>query len=71
MMNLIPVSSSNLAAVGYKPLAAVLTIVFRDERIYEYFDVPATVHRELMGAESPGKFFHGAIRDCYPYRRVQ
>ena len=68
---LMPVSSSNLAAVGYNPAAALLTIAFHGDRVYQYFRVPAGVYSELMRAESHGKYFHAAIRDCYPYRRVQ
>ncbi len=70
-MSLIPVSSSNLAAVGYNPFAAVLTIVFHGDRVYQYFRVPVSVYWELMSAESHGQFFQAAIRDRYPYRRVQ
>jgi hypothetical protein len=70
-MSLIPVSSSNLAAVGYHPFGAVLTIVFHGDRVYEYSRVPLSVYWGLLRAESHGRYFHAVIRNRYPYRRVQ
>ncbi len=39
-MNRVPVSSSNLAAVGYDPAGKVLEIEFLNGSIYQYFNVP-------------------------------
>ena len=38
--NMIPVSSSNLSAVGYDSLTGTLSIEFHDGRLYEYYNVP-------------------------------
>jgi len=70
-MILTQVESSNLAAVGYSPFAAVLTIAFHGDRVYQYFGVPVSVYWELMRAESHGKYFHAAIRNRYGYRRIR
>lgn len=67
---LTPVTSSNLAAVGYNPFAGVLTIAFHGDRVYEYFRVPLGVYLGLLNAESHGKFFHAHIRNHYGYRRL-
>jgi hypothetical protein len=69
-MSLIPVNSSNLAAVGYNPYAAVLTIAFHGDRVYRYFHVPHKVFAGLMKASSHGKFFHAHIKNHYGYQRI-
>jgi len=68
---MISVRSSNLAAVGYNPFAAVLTIAFHGDRVYQYFGVPPSVYWGLLEAESHGKFFHAFIRNQYDYRRLR
>lgn len=65
------VQSSNLAAVGYDPLAAVLTIAFHGGRVYEYFRVPFSIYWGLLRAESHGKYFHAQIKNRYSFRRIQ
>lgn len=67
-MNMVPVSSSNLEAVGYEN--GVLRIAFHGGRVYEYTGVSESVYRELMTASSHGKYFHAYIRNVYPYRRI-
>lgn len=65
------VQSSNVAAVDYHPFAAVLTIVFHGDRVYQYFGVPLGIYLGLMQAESHGKYFHRHIRNAYRFRRIQ
>ena len=72
---LMPVTSSQIAAVGYDPTVLQLVVRFRGsgprpEAIYSYTGVPAQIAAELIGAESPGTYFHRHIRQGgYPYRR--
>jgi hypothetical protein len=72
---LVPVTSSQIAAVGYDPTARRLMVRFRGygerpEAIYSYDGVPAEVAAGLIAAESPGAYFHRHIRQGpYPYRR--
>lgn len=63
--------SSNLAGADYNPFAAVLTIAFHGDRVYQYFGVPASIYWGLLNAESHGKYFHARIRDQYRYRRIR
>ena len=67
-MMLTPVSSSNLAAVGYEN--GVLQIRFQSGRAYAYFDVPEQVYSELMRASSHGSYFNAHIKDVYRYRQI-
>jgi hypothetical protein len=66
----IPVSSSNLASVGYSASSGTLEIEFKDSRVYQYFHVPLSEYAGLLGAESHGKYFHRHIKDRYSYRRT-
>ena len=67
-MIMTPVSSSNLAAVGYEN--GVLHILFQSGRMYAYFDVPEQVYQELMQASSHGSYFNACIKNVYSYRQI-
>ncbi|MQS13341.1 KTSC domain-containing protein [Streptomyces kaniharaensis] len=64
------VDSSALRSVGYDRPARLLELEFRSGGLYEYAAVPARVHRELMAAESHGRYFVREIRGRYAYRRL-
>lgn len=49
-MNRTPVSSSNLASIGYDHESMVLEIKFHSGGIYQYFNVPESVYQGLMPA---------------------
>jgi hypothetical protein len=66
----IPVTSSNLASVGFDPFTNLLEIEFRSGRIYQYYHVPVSVHAGLMAADSHGTYFARYIRDRYRFRRI-
>jgi hypothetical protein len=65
-----PVESEAILRVGYDGRRRVLEIEFVDHDVYAYFDVPASVHRGLMQAESHGRHFAEHIRDRYAYERI-
>lgn len=65
-----PVTSTSLASVGYDPAASVLEVEFRSGAIYRYLAVPARIHRELMSAESKGRYFSQQIRGRYRFQRI-
>jgi hypothetical protein len=69
-MNRTPVSSSNIASIGYDAKTLTLEVEFRDGSIYQYFDVPETVYQEFMRASSKGRFLHANIKGNYRYARV-
>jgi hypothetical protein len=72
---LIPVASSQIAAVGYDSITRKLVMRFRgsgrgQQPIYSYDGVPAEIAAELVAAGSPGSYFHQHIRQRgYPFRR--
>ena len=71
-MNRMSVYSSNISSIGYED--GVLEVAFGDSSIYQYFNVPEIVYRELMAAPSNGECFYDSINNHYRYvkqRRTQ
>ena len=69
-MNRTPVTSSNVASVGYDPHTMTLEVEFTSDSVYQYFDVPETVYHELMNAASVGRFLNQNIKDIYRYAQI-
>ncbi len=69
-MSLTPVSSSNLAAVGYDAWSRVLVVAFHGDRVYEHYAVPSREYEGLLRAESHGSYYARHIRNRYSYRRL-
>ena len=65
-----PVSSSNLADVGYDSATQTLEVGFKNGRIYQYFDVPERIYGDLMNAGSPGGYLSSEVKGKYRYARV-
>jgi hypothetical protein len=59
------VQSSAIAKVGYSKRRHILEIEFVNGAVYRYFDVPVSVYRELMSAESKARFYDSKIRKHY------
>jgi len=64
-MEMIRVSSSAIAAVGYDPVTRQLKIRFVQGHTYDFFGVPQHVHAGLMHAGSKGQYYNDHIRDRY------
>lgn len=67
-MQMIPVSSSNLSAVGYEH--QTLYVSFNSGGTYAYSGVPESVYRGLMSAGSHGSYFASHVKNVYPYRKI-
>lgn len=69
-MNMIPVSSSNLAAVGYDHASQTLRVQFHSGT-YDYYSVPANLYEGLLNAASKGSYHDTYIKKGgYRYARV-
>src|SRR5690348_4515312 len=55
-MRCVPVESSCIDSVGYEN--EVLEVRFGNGGVYRYFEVPAQLYRQLLAAESKGRFFN-------------
>jgi len=69
-MELKPVESDMLDAVGYDAKSRVLEVIFSKGGRYRYKEVPAFEYDGLMNAESIGQYMHKRIIGRYPYERV-
>ena len=65
------VDSSLLASVAYDASQLVLQLEFRSGAIYRYFAVPATIHEDLLVADSKGSYFNSRIRGNFSYTLVR
>lgn len=61
-MNLTPVQSSQIAAIGHDAAANHLFVQFRRGDTYRYENVTVDAHAELMRSESVGKHFNAHLR---------
>ena len=59
------VQSSAIAKVGYSKRRHILEIQFANGAVYRHFDIPLSVHRDLMSAESKARFYDSNIRKHY------
>lgn len=69
--NMIPVNSSQIAAIGYDAEAQKLQIEFNNGWVYVYDQVAADVFESMKQAPSVGQFFYRNIKGRYSYYRVQ
>ncbi len=68
---MIPVLSSNVAAIGYDAGSSTLLVRFHDgARVYSYRGVPTAVYRAFLDSPSKGRFLARFIKGHYSYARV-
>ena len=65
-MDMIRVSSSAIAAVGYDPTTRKMKIRFVAGHTYDFCRVPESVFTGLLKAQSKGVYYNDHIRDRYP-----
>jgi hypothetical protein len=70
-MEWVALDSRMLAAASYSQDWQQLYLRFRSGEVYCYRGVPAERYRELLAAESKGRYFREHIRNCYPYQRIR
>ena len=66
-----PVSSSNIAAIGYDQKTQTLEIDFNNGSTYQYYGVTNNVHDGFLSAGSHGKYFHAYIKGRYPESKIR
>ncbi|GAA0410465.1 KTSC domain-containing protein [Cocleimonas flava] len=65
-----PVSSSNIAAVGYDPDTENAYVEFLDGSTYAYKGVPEYEFNNLLTAASVGSYLNRSFKNVYPYERL-
>ena len=69
-MEMIPVESDSLRAIGYDPETEEMRITFNHGATYRYLHVPSIRYEKLMAAPSRGRYFSHFIRPWYWGRRI-
>jgi hypothetical protein len=64
-MQIDPIESSNLKAVGYDPATRIMRVVFRSGKTYDYGDVTPEDHELFINSKSKGAHFSKHIRNCH------
>ncbi len=65
------IDSSTLEAVRYESQRGLLEIEFKNGKRYRYHDVPELVYRQLLAADSAGKFLNTRIKPMYRFSQVE
>ena len=72
-IEMVPVSSSQVASVGYNEEKKILRVKYVSGGIYDYHDVPARIFDEMLQAESVGKYMHQHVTykgSKFSYKKV-
>ena len=64
------VVSGNISEVGYHEGSQTLEVLFRNGRMYQYFDVPPGIYQELVRSKSCGRYLSRHVKGKYRYARV-
>ena len=63
------VDSSNLKEVSYD--GQNLQVKFKNDTVYEYYDVGAEVFQNLLSAESKGRYFNEYVKKVFEWKQVK
>lgn len=66
----VPLSSSWLEWTSYNEFNQTMIIGFKGNVSFAYYSVPRSLFEGLTTANSPGKFFHRAVKGLYTGHRV-
>ena len=70
-IQMLPVRSSNLRAIGYDRKRSILEVSFLNGSTYRYFDVPEYLYDGIMSANSHGKYLDAHIKQgSFRYQQV-
>lgn len=69
-MNRIPVSSSNVAEVGYDQNKQILEVMFTNGSVYQYFDVPEHIYQGLISDSTVGGYLNENVKGHFRYAKV-
>lgn len=64
-MEMTPIKSSALKAVGYDPNSRTMRVELHNGRVYDYADVGIDKHAAMMGNQSPGTYWNAKIKGVH------
>lgn len=62
--------SSQVNCIRYFDDTKILEIDFKQNKVYQYFDVPETVYEAALSAESIGKFINQNVKNKFEYKQI-
>ncbi|TCL70591.1 KTSC domain-containing protein [Rhizobium sp. BK251] len=65
-MKRVPVKSRIITAIEYDRVQEKLDIHFRNGETRHLLNVPHTIVKKLVAADSPGNFYLSSVRGLYP-----
>jgi hypothetical protein len=65
-----PVSSSNVAELGYDQKNQTVYVKFINGTLYTYSNVPENEYKALYNAPSIGSYLNRNFKNVYPYQRI-
>lgn len=68
---MIPVVSSQLSYIGFDDENNKLYVTFKNNKTYEYSDVPYSVWKEFKASTSIGSYFSKNIKNKYTYKEIK
>ena len=68
---MIPVNSSQISYIGFDDENNKLYVIFKNNKTFEYSDVPYTVWKELKSSDSIGSYFTKNIKTKYQYKEIK
>lgn len=71
MPEMIPVSSSNVSALGFDDTEQIVYVEFMNGSIYIYKGVSKNEFEGLLNAPSIGSYLHRNFKNFFPYERIQ
>ena len=66
---MVQVESEAIAEIDYDAERSTMFVRFVEGGWYSYFAVPRRVYEAFISAPSRGRFFHGHIRNQFPFRK--
>lgn len=66
----VPVESAAIVSIGYDRQSRTLEVEFKTGVVYQYFEVPETVYKELLSAPSKGAYMNSKIKLRYRFQMV-
>ena len=69
---MVPVDSSNVAALGYDEPNQELLVRFTNGALYRYFPgVPRSTYESLLSADNVGRALNSLVKSSYSYSRIE
>jgi KTSC domain len=70
-MHRIPVTSVDIAQIGYQEDSETLEIQFSRGEVCQYYTVPSGIYQELLKSPTKEEYYHTKIGQRFPCSRIR